>query len=36
MTKKLFNKLASAKALNSDIERFIREEFYEEKAIRNF
>lgn len=36
MTKRLFNKLASAKALNNEIEKFIKEEFYEEKNIRSF
>lgn len=34
MTKKLFNKLASAKVLNNEIEKFIKEEYYEEKDIR--
>ena len=36
MTKRLFNKLASAKVLNSEIEKFIKEEYYEEKNIRVF
>lgn len=36
MTKRLFNKLASAKVLDSEIEKFIKEEYYEEKNIRIF
>lgn len=36
MTKRLFDKLASAKVLNNDIEKFIKEEYYEEKDIRSF
>jgi len=30
MTKRLFNKLASAKVLNNDLEKFIQEDFYNE------
>lgn len=36
MTKRLFNKLASAKVLNSELDKFIKEEYYEEKEIRKF
>ena len=36
MTKKLFDKLANAKVLNDDIEKFIKEEYYEEKNIRTY
>ena len=36
MTKKLFDKLANAKVLNGDIEKFIKEEYYEEKNIRTY
>lgn len=36
MSEKLFNKLASSQVLNSDIEKFIKEEYYEEKDKRNF
>ena len=34
ITKRLFDKLASAKVLNSEIERFVKEEYYEEKEKR--
>ena len=34
MTRRLFNKLASAKVLNSELDKFIKEEYYEEKDIR--
>lgn len=34
ITKRLFNKLASAKVLNNEIDRFIKEDYYEEKNIR--
>ena len=36
MTKRLYNKLASAKVLNSELDKFIKEEYYEEKEIRKF
>lgn len=35
MTKRLFNKLANAKALNNEIDKFIKEEYYEEKSFRD-
>lgn len=34
MTQRLFDKLASAKVLNSEVERFIKEEYYEEREKR--
>ena len=34
ITERLFNKLASAKVLNNEIEKFIKEEYYEEKEKR--
>jgi len=34
MTKRLFDKLANAKVLNSNIDKFIKEEYYEEKNIK--
>ena len=34
MTQRLFNKLASAKALNNELDKFIKEEYYEEKDKR--
>jgi len=36
VTERLFNKLASAKVLNSEIDKFIKEEYYEEKDKRVF
>lgn len=36
ISKKLFDKLASSKSLNSEIDKFIKEEFYEEKNNRNY
>ena len=35
MTRRLFDKLANAKALNSEIDKFIKEEYYEEKSFRD-
>lgn len=35
MTQKLFDKLASAKVLSNDVEKFIKEEYYEEKEKRS-
>ena len=34
MTQRLFNKLASAKVLNNELDKFIKEEYYEEKDKR--
>lgn len=36
ITKRLFNKLASSKNLNNNLERFIKEEYYEEKNNSNY
>lgn len=35
MTRRLFEKLANAKVLNSEIDRFVKEEYYEEKSFRD-
>ena len=35
MTRRLFDKLARAKVLSSDIDRFIKEEYFEEKSFRD-
>ena len=35
ITRELFDKLANHKVLSSDIDKFIREEYYEEKDIRS-
>ncbi len=35
MTRRLFNKLANAKVLSSDLDKFIKEEYYEEKSFRD-
>lgn len=36
ISKRLFDKLASAKVLSSEIDKFINEDYYEEKEIRKF